>query len=73
MMSAQETTPGHFFSTAVLARMMVSKPSPARDMLSDASFSASSLGDAIRTEASQPCDVNEHQTPVPEGEASKVV
>jgi hypothetical protein len=33
-MSAQETTPGHRFSTAALARTTVSKPSPARDKFS---------------------------------------
>jgi hypothetical protein len=56
MMSAQETTPGHFFSTAALTRLMVSKPSPASDSLSGASFSASFFLDAIRTAALQPCD-----------------
>jgi hypothetical protein len=54
-MSAQETTPGQAFSTAVLTRFTVSKPSPARDMLSGASFSASSFGDEIKAEASHPC------------------
>uniref|UniRef100_A0A0A9DBD8 Uncharacterized protein n=1 Tax=Arundo donax TaxID=35708 RepID=A0A0A9DBD8_ARUDO len=54
-MSAQETTPGHLFSTSALARTTVSKPSPARDTLSGASFSASLSWDAIMTDASQPC------------------
>jgi hypothetical protein len=56
--SAQETTPGQAFSTAALARTTVSKPSPARDWLSGASFSASLLPDAIITDASQPCTVD---------------
>jgi hypothetical protein len=54
-MSAQETTPGHFFSTAALARTTVSKPSPASDRLSVESFSASLPRDAIMTDASHPC------------------
>lgn len=56
--SAQETTPGQAFSTAFFARITVSNPSPARDLLSDESFSASSVGTAIRADASAPCNQN---------------
>ncbi|CAA7404676.1 unnamed protein product [Spirodela intermedia] len=56
-MSAQETTPGHLLSTAVLALTTVSNPSPAREMFSSASFSASPFGEAIITEASHPCEI----------------
>lgn len=58
--SAQETTPGHFFSTSALARTTVSKPSPARDTLSGASFSASLSRDAMMTDASHPYKVDFH-------------
>lgn len=54
--SAHETTPGQAASTAFLALMTVSNPSPARDRLSDESFSASLFGDAINTDASLPCN-----------------
>jgi hypothetical protein len=56
-MSAQETRFRHrgTASTAALARITVSKPSPARDRLMGWSFSAVALGvDATTTEASQP-------------------
>lgn len=58
-MSAQETTPGHFASTACLAFITVSNPSPARERLSGASFSASPFGDAIMIDASQPYKPNQ--------------
>jgi hypothetical protein len=53
-MSAHETTPGHRASTASLALMTVSNPSPGRERFSFASFSASPFGEAIVTEASHP-------------------
>lgn len=53
--SAHETMPGHCASTACFALMTVSKPSPARERLSGASFSASPFGEAIRTDPSHPC------------------
>lgn len=56
--SAQETTPGQAASTAFFALMTVSNPSPARDLSSAESFSASSFGDAIITDASLPCNQN---------------
>lgn len=52
--SAHETTPGHTDSTACLALITVSKLSAESERFSVASLSASSLGDAIRIEASQP-------------------
>lgn len=56
-MSAHETLFRHCgtASTAALALMTVSKPSPARERLSGWSFSAVLLGvDATTTDASQP-------------------
>ena len=57
-MSAQETLLRHLgsASTAALALMTVSNPSPANDRLSGWSFSAVLLGEAIMVEASQPYD-----------------
>lgn len=58
--SEHETRPGQWASTASLALATVSNPSPARDILSWASFSASPLSDAINTEASHPYTVTNH-------------
>ena len=55
--SVQETTPGHLFSTKVLALIIVSNPSVLRSLLSSASFSANILLPgfvAMRIDASQP-------------------
>ena len=41
--SVQETTPGHLFSTKVLALIIVSNPSVLRSLLSSASFSVNIL------------------------------
>jgi len=54
-MSAQETTPGQAPSTFCFAFTTVSNPSPARERLSGASFSASPFGEETIVEASQPC------------------
>lgn len=50
--SAQETTPGHFFSRADLAASTTSYP--LRDKLGIASLSASLFGDFKSTEPSHP-------------------
>ncbi|KAH7846830.1 hypothetical protein Vadar_018658 [Vaccinium darrowii] len=52
--STQETTPGHTASTAAFDLITVLKPSPSRERLSGASFSASPFGDAIIIDASHP-------------------
>lgn len=54
-MSAHETILGHSSSSAVLARVMRSKPSPARERLMSASRSALLKAlEEMRMEASQP-------------------
>ena len=60
IISAHDTRPGHWASTASLALFTVSKPSPARDILSCASFSASPLSDVTNTEASHPYTATKH-------------
>lgn len=60
--SAQETLCLHpgTLSTAALALITVSKPSPASERSSPESFSALPLGDANITEASHPYYVSSH-------------
>lgn len=54
-MSAQETMPGHWSSSAVLMRVTTSKPSPGRERLMSESRSALLKAlEAMRTEASHP-------------------
>lgn len=60
IISVHDTRPGHWASTASLALFTVSKPSPARDILSWASLSASPLLDAINTDASHPYTITNH-------------
>ena len=62
--SAQETLFWQFgsLSTAALALITVSNPSPARDISSGWSFSAPPLEDARSTDASHPCNMERLST-----------